>query len=450
MRNLITDVKRHTLKPRPGYYHLKTTNIYIPFVKVTIECLTRKITELNLFFESILRLIEISVNDVNEIANILGVSYSVIKEAIIDMVGIDYVYASENTLSITAKGINALRTRKRVDIRKTYLKDILIDTITGKIYDADTVKTVKVYKRDVVLEGIVQIDKNYLDSHFQEINDVYQLQQKNSSVFVNNAVTKELYKIIGVSYSELHYVENKVHMYKNESSDELAFELLTDHNDEYKREFYNQLKDSCRPCQEYFFERNRTLVNRISSMDKTIDADLMAQTEKMRALLYSDSKAEEVEVEDFTRKRYALYDYEYMSYLYFPRVLGYKRIFVCANHLDGILTQSFCSQINLLAEKIPIFLIYDKGEYNVENSLKYHFKAPSTNLMFCPREGVAENLICFDSEAVMELQENIVTAFERPVLYTQAICDFDKKRVSEIVSRLVKKYNIEIDVADKE
>ena len=37
------------------------------------------------------------------------------------------------------------------------------------------------------------------------------------------------------------------------------------------------VKDSCRPCQEYFFEKNRTLVNRISGMDKTIDADLMRE-----------------------------------------------------------------------------------------------------------------------------------------------------------------------------
>lgn len=61
MKNLINDVKRHTPKPIPGYHYLKTQKIYIPFTKVTIECLTRKISELNLFFESILKLIDISV-----------------------------------------------------------------------------------------------------------------------------------------------------------------------------------------------------------------------------------------------------------------------------------------------------------------------------------------------------------------------------------------------------
>ena len=68
MKNLIDDVKHSTPKLIPGYTYIKTQNIYIPFMKVTVECLTRKTSELNLFFESILRLIEISVTDINEIA----------------------------------------------------------------------------------------------------------------------------------------------------------------------------------------------------------------------------------------------------------------------------------------------------------------------------------------------------------------------------------------------
>ena len=200
MKHLIDDIKRHTPKSIPGYYYLKTQNIYIPFMKVTIECLTRKISELNLFFESVLKLIEISVTDINEIADILGVSYSIVKEAIIDMVSVDYIYASENNLDITAKGKAALKTRQRVDIQKTYLKDIIVDMITGVVYDADTVKVSNPHPRDVLLESVIKIDSSYLDSHFKEINSLYQLSLKNNSIFGNSSVTRELYKIIGISY----------------------------------------------------------------------------------------------------------------------------------------------------------------------------------------------------------------------------------------------------------
>lgn len=134
------------------------------------------------------------------------------------MVSVDYIYASENNLDITAKGKAALKTRQRVDIQKTYLKDIIVDMITGVVYDADTVKVSNPHPRDVLLESVIKIDSSYLDSHFQEINSLYQLSLKNNSIFGNSSVTSELYKIIGISYSELHYAENRVYMYKSESA----------------------------------------------------------------------------------------------------------------------------------------------------------------------------------------------------------------------------------------
>jgi len=443
MKNLIEDIKRHTPKSIPGYYYLKTQSIYIPFMKITVECLTRKISELNLFFESILGLIELSVVDINEIADILGVSYSVVKEAIIDMVSIDYIYASENTLGITAKGTNALKTKKQIDIQKSYLKDIIVDMISGAVYDADTVSVSRTHQRDVLLESVIQIDRSYLDSHFQEINTVYQLQLKNNSVFGDRAVTSELYKIIGVSYSELHYTENKVYMYKSETSNELKFEFSFDNNDMYKNEFYKQMKENCRPCQEYFFEKQKSLVSRITSKQVKIESDMMRQTEIVKEMLFANNVAEDDRIGAFIKKRYALNDREYMSYLYNPKGLGYKRIFVCSDHMNGLLSHSFCSQLNVLAEKIPVFLIYHKGERNIENSLRYFFKNPSANLFLIPSEKTEENIICFDSELVMHLQESAISAFERPVLFTMSICDFDKKAASKLSDNLLAKYDLD-------
>lgn len=442
MKNLIDDIKRNTPKHMPGYYYLKTQKIYIPFTKITIECLTRRISELNLFFESILKLIDISIKDINEIAMILGVSYSVVKEAIIDMVGIDYIYVSENALGITEKGKTALKTRQRIDIQKTYLKDIIVDMITGMVYDSDTVKVSKTHQRDVLLESIVHIDDNFLDSHFREINEVYRLQQMSSSVFSNSAVISELYKIVGISYSELHYVENIVYMYKSESSDELMFVFSSDSNDKYKHEFYNQLKDSCRPCQEYFFEKNRDLINKIQNKQTMFEPNIMIKTENARRLLFADNVTEEDKIDVFTQKRYALNDSEYLSYLYGSNSSRYSGIFICSNHMNGILSYDFCSQLNVLANKIPVFIIYQKNERNIEKSLQYFFKKPSANLHWVPREEIDENVICYGTELVMYLYEHIVTAFDRPVVYMQPICDFNKKNVSEIVENLIKKYSL--------
>ena len=416
MKNLIDDIKRHTPRPISGYRYLKTQKIYIPFTKITIECLTRKVSVLNLFFESILKLIDISVKDINEIASILGVPYSVVKEAVVDMVSVNYIYASENTLGITSKGANVLKTRQRIDIQKTYLKDIIVDMITGSVYDGDSVKVSNTHKSDVLLEGVIQIDNSFLDSHFREINEVYQLQQKNKSVFSSSAITNELYKTIGISYSELHYVENEVYMYKSESSDELMFVFSTDRSDRYKNEFYNQLKDECRPCQEYFFENNRDLVNKIQCKPTTVEPAAMEYTEKINKLLFEDNTTEEVKIDAFTQRRYALNDREHLSYLYSSRASKYRKIFICSDHMNGLLSRTFCSQLNVLANIIPIFVIYDKNERNIDKSLKYFFKNSSAYLYLIPSENIEEKLICYDSELVMYLQESVVTAFNRPVV----------------------------------
>lgn len=414
----------------------------MPFTKVTLECLTRKTSELNLFFESILKLIEISVTDINDIADILGVSYSIVKEAIIDMVNVDYIYTSENNLGITEKGKTALKTRRRVDIQKTYLKDVMIDMITGAVYDADTIKVSNPYQRDVLLDSAIKIDSGYLDSHFQEINSLYQSSLKYNSGFGNSSVTSELYKIIKISYSELHYTENRVYVYKSESSDELKFEFFLDDSDKYKNEFYNQMKEYCRPCQEYFFEKSRDLVNQLADHPILIEPSLIEQTEIARKTLFTDNVANDTKTDIFTKRRYSLYDREYMSFLYNPKALKYKRIIVCSNHINGLLSHSFCSQINSLAERIPVFLIYDKNEYRAESTIQHYFKKPGSNLFLIEREEVNKNIICFDSELAMYLQESTILAFERPIVYTMSTCDFDKDAVGQLSDMLIAEYDL--------
>lgn len=442
MKNLIDNVKYNTPKLIPGYTYIKTQNIYIPFMKVTVECLTRKISELNLFFESILRLIDISVTDINEIANILGVSYNIVKEAVIDMVGIDYIYTSETNLGITPKGTIALKTKQRVDITKTYLKDIMIDTITGVVYDSDAIKVSSPRQRDVLLESAIEIDSAYLDSHFQDINCVYQSQLVSDSIFGDRAATSELYKIIGISYSELQYVENRIYIFKSETSDELRYEFATDNKDLYKGEFYNQLKDSYRPCQEYFFEKSRDLINNYIRNPIKTDIGLVSQTEETQKLMFTNNLPEDTLIEAYTKERYSLNDQEYLSCLYNHKSLRYKKIVVCTNQLNALLSPAFCSQLNVLAESTPVYLIYHKSEYNIAASLSHFFKNPSKLLFFIPSSNIEENLICFDSELIMYLEEHIVPAFERHISYMRSICIFDKNRNATTLANLFRTYNL--------
>lgn len=65
------------------------------------------------------------------------------------------------------------------------------------------------------------------------------------------------------------------------------------------------------------------------------------------------------------------------------------------------------------------------------------------NLHLISSNDIEENLICFYSELVIYLHENVITAFNRPVVYMQSICDFNKKNVSDTVGNIVNKYNLD-------
>ena len=442
MNNLIDDVKRHTSKIIPGYDYIKTQKVYIPLKKITIECQIRKISELNLFFESILKLIELSVKKIIDISEILGVSDNIIKEAVVDMVNIDYVFVSEGILTITEKGKLALKNKQKVDIKKYYLKDLIVDMITGSIYDLDSIMLSKPQSRSVVLEEVINLDNEYLDVNFKKINNAYQLQQKNNSVFENDAIINEIYKIIGISYSELCYFENSIYIYKSDSSNELLFDVSNDSNDKYKNEFYNQLKDSYRPCQEYFFEKNRNLINKKIKQNTEKELDRLLQTKKLIDLLFSNNVDEEKMFSSFTQDRYSLNDSEYLSYFYYPNAFQYDEIYICTDNLRRLLSNELCYQIKIISNNIPIYIIYNKSEYKIKESIGYFFKEHKENLYFIPKDTVGESSICFYPNVIMYMQEQIVKAFDKHISYLEISCTFNREFIKNKISEIIKKYNL--------
>lgn len=444
MKNLIDDIKKHTPDYIADYNYIKTQKIYIPFKKIIIECLTRKISELNLFFESILKLINISVNNIDEIAEILGVTIGVINEAIIDMVHIDYIFASDGILTMTAKGKKALETRKKIEIKKSYLKDLVVDMITGIVYDAEFVKLSKSSNRSVTLEEVIKIDNSYLETHFQEINNIYITQQRDNSFFGDNSIENELDKIIRVSYSELCYLETQIYIYKSDFSEELMFVFRDDNKDMYKNECYNQLKEAYKPCQEYFFEQNKDFINEIKNHKLEIEIRKKTNSQNLTKFLYLDQIDEDDLFKAFVSDRYALNDTEYLSYFYHLKAFPYSRVYICSNYLGHFLSRELCNQISILAESIPIFIVYNKNEYKIQETIKYFFKDCKKYLYLFPREYIDDNIICFDSELIFYFKNRIVTAFDRPISYLQIECSFSKQVVSEEINRINIKYDLSI------
>ena len=177
MEKILNTIKSQIPKEVNGFFCIKTQEILIPHMEIGIECLIHDISELNLFFGTFLKLVEIEVKEISSIARILGVSFDTVKEAVVDMVSGDYISVSANILGITKKGKEVLKSKKLIEIKKKNLNKVMVNLITGEISDGSNVKTVSAGKSSVCLAEEIAVNKSFLDTNYSSINQVYQVQQ---------------------------------------------------------------------------------------------------------------------------------------------------------------------------------------------------------------------------------------------------------------------------------
>ena len=214
MKQLVAAVSRKLPRELKNFHLIKRQSIFIPYCEIGITCLTKEVTEINLFFETILKLIDIEVADVYEISAIMGVEFKLLKEAIVDMIEQKYIITSQNKLIMTPRGRKALADRKQVTIRKRNINELSVNMITGNIEESGKNAFAKPSKRDICLSEEQTITKDYLESNYAIINEIYQRNQIESNIFNTKILQRELYKILDIAYEKLYYVKDELFIYK--------------------------------------------------------------------------------------------------------------------------------------------------------------------------------------------------------------------------------------------
>lgn len=427
MKSILQAVKDQLPKDIEGFSCIKTQEILIPYLDIGIECLVRDISEINLFFETILKLVEIEVKNISEISYLLGVSEEAIKEVVVDMVSGDYIGVSENNLKVTKKGKEALASKKMITIKKKNLSKVAINLITGEIHDGAALKTVSGNKSSVCLPEVVNVNKQFLDVNYALINNVFQTQQENDSVYGRQGITKELYKIVSIYYRNLVYTKNQMFIYKSRTSDDLQILFATDNADKYVNCFYAQLKSITPPCLENLFERSRDFIDKTSTKTFEVDTDSVEATEKIRNELKNKDAIGDVDLSIFTTKRYGLYDKEYISYFTCSDDLSFSKLIICTNRVEGILNMQIAHELERISQEKAVFIFYDKNEYHASESINHYFgKTTSKNLYTSPCDDIVKNLIFFDQSLIIEVEEQVVQAFGRALSFITSIIDFNQ------------------------
>lgn len=445
MKKIIEKVKSQIPKDSNGFFFRKSQCLYIPYMEIGVECLIRDISEINLFFETILKLIEIDVREIGEISNILGVTFDVVKEAVVDMVDGNYISVSENMLKITKKGAEALKTKQLVEIKKKNISKVMVDLITGEIYEGSNMKGCRVSKSDVCLDKQIDITKTFLDANFGVINQVFHQQQEKDSIFGRTAITKELYKIVDVYYQNLVYIKNEVLIYENDNSDDVHFQLQTDLNDKYLNCLYTQLLEGIHPCLESFFESDRDFIRKRAINTFHLNEELNNITKNSMAELRYCDEVDNFDIDLFARRRYFLSDKEYVNYFIYSDEISFDKLIILTNRVKSILTHEIFQELIRIADKKTVILIYDKNEFNSSGTINHFLPAAKTNknMIIIPSENIDNSCIFFAPFLKFDVEECLMKAFNKYITYKVGIVDFNVTYEDDCLKNILSKYDID-------
>ena len=443
MKTLIESIVRELPKEIKNSQLIKRQDIYIPFREIGIECLTKDTTDISLFYEIILKFVDIGIYDINEIALIMGIEYKLIKEVVVDMIENQFISTSQNRIYMTKRGKDALESRKIVTIQKKNINKVMVNMITGMIEESNHVTVSQVSSRDICLNETFSITKDFLENNYTRINEIYQNNQIESSIFQMRHVSRELYKILDVSYDKLCFIKTELLIYKNNDSDDFEFVISKDTRDEYINAFYEQIRDVVYPGLENIFEKDRNFARSCSTYS-LIEDEEKKQTEKLKQMLVGcDAISDEI-FQEFVKTRSIIDNKEIEKFFEYHQAIKCDGIIVSSKRIKNLLNKSIINVLTQESDK-KIVIIYDENEYGIERILKKVFSSEySRKNVLLVKEDTPKEFICFYPNVLINLTESITYIFNNPITILDGKISFDAKSIKNKMDEILKNYHIKM------
>lgn len=450
MKQLVAAVSRKLPRELKNFHLIKRQSIFIPYCEIGITCLTKEVTEINLFFETILKLIDIEVADVYEISAIMGVEFKLLKEAIVDMIEQKYIITSQNKLIMTPRGRKALADRKQVTIRKRNINELSVNMITGNIEESGKNAFAKPFKRDLCLSEEQTITKDYLESNYAIINEIYQRNQIESNVFNTKILQRELYKILDIAYEKLYYVKDELFIYKNDDSEDYEFIIKGDIGERYQNSFYHQVRDVVYSGMENFFERDWDFSKNHYDKGLVTQEDRQYTKSLIEKLNGSEIISDEL-VDQYIHTRALIDEKELEAIFSCNQEFDYQGIVISCERLKKLLNPEIVSALNAISKK-RIWLLYDPKEYNVNKILEQNFgdKIKKKEVSVSENERISEQFICFYPNILVEYVEKTEKVFDRPITIFEGRIEFDSDVIKNKIDKIIDEYEISFSLSEPE
>lgn len=442
MKQVVTAVARKLPRQLKNFHLIKRQDIYIPFCEIGITCLTKEVTEINLFFETILKLIDIEVSDVYEISSIMGVEFKLLKETIVDMIEQKYVMTSENKLIMTPRGKKALADRKLVTIRKKNINELSVNMITGSIEESGKNVVAHPSRGDICLSQEQTITKDFLESNYDAINEIYQKNQIEVNVFNTRVLQRELYKILDIAYDKLYFVKDELFIYKNEESGDYEFVIKGDLGEKYQNSFYRQVRDVVFPGMENFFERDWNFAQAHYDM-RILNQDNRKYTKNLIGKLSENEKISDELIYEFMHTRALIDQIELEALFSYNKEFDYEGIIISCERLKNFLSAGMASALDQVSKK-KMWVLYEEKEYNIDKILEQRFgdKIKKKEVSTEKRKEACEQFICFYPNVLVEFVEKTEKVFDKPITIFEGRIEFDSDVIKSKMAHIIKDYEI--------
>jgi len=449
MKQLIESIARTIPKEAQNNHLIKRQDIYIPYCEIGVTCLTKDISQINTFYETILKFIDIGVTDIYEIATVMGIEFKLLKEVIVDMVDKQYLVTSENKVLMTPKGKQSLESRKVVTIRKRNISQIIVNMITGEIEEKDNVQYTNALWEELCLNEEQIITKDFLDKHYANINEIYQKNQIEYNVFNTNYLSRELYKILDIAYNQLIYKKEELLIFKNNETNSFEFRITGDIAECYLNCFYNQIRDIVSPGLENFFERDWNFSKQNKKQFVTDTTDEERAKEVVKELYGSEIITDEL-IKKFTQERALIGESEISTYFSHQQEMEYEGIIISCKRLRKLLNKGIISSINQIQNK-KIIISYDANEYKIEEFLNKNFSEliRQKKIMLIKNDDITENIICFYPNVYICFKEIVENIFERPFTIVNGKIEFEEEVIKEKMDETIAEKTISFELPKK-
>lgn len=301
MKNYLEQLSRKVPKESKEYNYIAVLEISVPISMCIINAIKRKETGLQLVEEIIMKLIDNDVTTVIELSEILGVSNEIIDDVVGRLSVKDCIIVTAGNCIMSSKGKKVLKSLKEIRLEPETIAPVFINLITEEMYTDKYDNQIDNHvNKDNVLNGKIKINLEYINRRFEEIEDIFDMQQK---TYGANKLSKiNLYKIESIEENKIQYLNIKSDLYKNKTGEEI--EIISQDNiiqkiqSEILEQMINQNK-----FRYIFKDRNKYEI----LSNNELEAKINYKNDEIRKLIKDYNKANKEEEQIIEGNFYKIY-----------------------------------------------------------------------------------------------------------------------------------------------